>query len=218
MEKLFTAKINKLGAAFSIVLLTGGLYVVDKRFLGYEVSLLVSGLVGLYLTFGRQGLHDMFSRPQQDFGKTVMKSLFFALIVSFIMAFIWKMLTGQINANPISNNLEGWSGLWEIIKTAPMLAGEEMLTLLPLAIFINIFSDKHHVITIGVVLTSIIFAMLHYWTYQSLVQPLVLLTFSRLIFTRAALKTHTAWASMATHITFDWVTLFLVLFMKTFFK
>ncbi|MDT2837672.1 CPBP family intramembrane metalloprotease [Enterococcus durans] len=106
-----------------------------------------------------------------------------------------------------------------LIETLPMLLGEELLTIVILVIVANLLGGTRKAIVAGVLVSSVLFGLIHLPTYQwNLLQCLLIIGVGRIPFTVASLKSDSIWAGYFVHVAYDWTAFIVILLsMKGFF-
>lgn len=142
--------------------------------------------------------------------KGIFKAVLGTIIIygaSFILGVIYQFSTNfSARPNPITTSSIPWYG-W--IMNYFQLFGEEILTvafLLAIFALVSKFLGYRASIIIASILSALIFSAAHYWTYGSLIHPLLLLTIPRLGFTFIFLKAEkkpSIVSSWITHSLFD---------------
>lgn len=92
-----------------------------------------------------------------------------------------------------------------------MLFGEELLTILPFLIILKLGVQQFNLsrkssLLLAWLLTSLIFASLHFPTYNwNILQTVLTIGTARLILTFSYIKTKNIWVSFIVHLLNDWV-------------
>lgn len=142
----------------------------------------------------------------------VLGTLLVNIIVTFIMAQVVVNLFGG-QANPAAEGMAGASPLNTLLffaSTIPMLIGEELITIIPFLLIMQVLfkalklSRKTSVI-IAWVLVSLFFGALHLPTYGwNIGQALLGISVARIILLFPYIKTKNMWLTIAVHILNDW--------------
>ncbi|MGX7202785.1 hypothetical protein BCR22_09830 [Enterococcus plantarum] len=213
MQELFDRKVKLVPAIVSLLLLGCAFYsLLNTAFILNFCMILVAGLVGMYLMYGVEGIKQLYSPLKKGSVKIIM----IAYVLSWVTALLANVLAGAIGqptaANPIvyefSHGLV--PALTLLGKTLFMLAGEEIITTIPLILLVHIalqYKVERKTAIIGsVILTNLMFGSLHLSTYDwNWFQCLVVIGLTRIPFTWATLKTNSIWAGTIIHIAFDWL-------------
>ncbi len=213
MQELFDKKVKLVPAIVSLVLLGGAFYsLLHTTFILNFCIILVAGLIGMYLMYGVDGIKKLYSPLK----KGSVKIILIAYVLSWVTALLAKFLAGVIGQptadNPIVSQFSHGvvPALTLLGKTLFMLAGEEIITTIPLILLIHLalnYNVERKTAIIGsVILTSLMFGSLHLSTYDwNWFQCLVVIGLTRIPFTWATLKTNSIWAGTIIHIAFDWL-------------
>lgn len=203
MKTLFTTNINKTAIPVSLFLLFIGFLVLS---FGIPIiapfALAISGFVSLYILFGKKGITATFSKP-----KKVVSTYIIGLICSYIFAFIGVLITKTLlNSTPNSNPMTKRMDFVGLLKTIPMLLGEELITIVLLIIIVNLLGGTRKGLIVAVIASTLIFGFLHLPTYNwNFVQVLFIIAVARIPFTLASLRSDSLYTGLLIHITYDWI-------------
>lgn len=216
MIDLIYQKIKPTNVLFGIVLIGIGFlpFTPLATFVPYSyqlswVSIAAFGLLAFIVTFGKDSLAKLFSKPIKP-GKTIAIFLPLSVIVSIISALVLNNIEGQtLKANPIIANINIIDSLSLITK----LLGEELLGLFFLLAFASLLLPKigkRNALFIGQIISAVVFGLLHFWTYnngnviQTLIHILGLIGVSRIVFNAAAIRSNSIIISWIIHVLFDY--------------
>ncbi len=201
-KKAIIETILALGIGFWI--LSAGIPVIGA------VSLAIGGFIGLYQLFGMTGLREVFQKPNKlirNFLVAYLSAILLGLVMSLIVR---EILHAPTVANEVTKNL---STLF-LIQTLPMLLGEELLTMIILLLIANLLGGSKKGVAIGILVSTLVFALLHLPTYHwNLLQCLLIIGIARLPFTWASLSSDSLWTGYAVHVAYDWTAFILVMFL-----
>ncbi|OUB75930.1 CAAX protease family protein [Bacillus thuringiensis serovar zhaodongensis] len=182
--------------------------------------LTIAGLIGLYLTYGLDGIKLAFSPLQKGATKIILISYVWNILQSFAIALSLKYIFHyQFAANSASGIFEHNTPvqfLLNFIVIVFSLIGEECLVLVPSILGIYYLkrkgiNEKWAMILITLI-GAFIFGLAHYFTYQgNLIQIFAVIALARLPFNWAAFKANSIWAGAIAHILFDVSTFLLTL-------
>ncbi|MBE9886377.1 CPBP family intramembrane metalloprotease [Enterococcus durans] len=209
MKELMTKKMNKIGILIAILGLTIGYAILTIGVPIIEsVSLAAGGFIGLYSLFGMEGLKAGFKKPKKGI-VTFLVSYVCAVVLSLVMSSVVKnILHASTAANEVTDHLSATF----IIETLPMLLGEELLAIVILVIVANLLGGTRKAIVAGILVSSVIFGLLHLPTYQwNLLQCLLIIGVGRIPFTVATLKSDSIWAGYFVHVAYDWIAFIVIL-------
>lgn len=203
LKKLFTAPMSRSAIPVALILLTVGFMALI-----YEIpfiapfSLAITGFISLYLLFGNHGLTYTFSKPQKP-----VSTFFIGLIAAFIFGFTGLFIAKNVfHSITHDNPLAAKINLIEILKTIPMLLGEELITIVLLLIIINLLGGTRKSIFIAVTVSTIIFGLLHLSTYDwNFAQVLLVIALARIPFTLATLRSDSIYTGYFIHLAYDWI-------------
>ncbi|MDN5475015.1 MAG: CPBP family glutamic-type intramembrane protease [Lactococcus lactis] len=209
MKKLFTAPMSKSAVPLSLILLLAGFLALS---FGLPViapfSLAIAGFISLYILFGKKGISYTFSKPQK-----IVSTYFAGLIGAYIFAgvgiLITKILLGSSpNSNPVADGMT----IFGLLKTIPMLLGEELITIILLIIIANLLGGTRKALIVAVIISTLIFGFLHLPTYDwNFAQVIFIIAAARIPFTLASLKSDSLYTGLLIHITYDWIIFILVI-------
>lgn len=209
MKTLFTAKMSRNGIFIAITALAVGFAIITAGVPIIElVSIMIGGLIGLYSLFGSQGLKKTFTRPKKTISTFILGYLA-TIVLGFGMSVIVKLALHIPTAvNPATKHLS----IIFLVKSIPMLLGEELLTIVILLIIANLLGGTKKAVIAGVVVSTLVFALLHLPTYQwNLLQCILVIGVARIPFTLASLRSNSIWMGYAVHVAYDWTAFLLVL-------
>lgn len=221
LDTLYIKKINYWKSVSSTLLLFGiaYCYLIQGYWLS-EFSLPLAGVIVIYFSFGKEGFHLVFAPLKKQFTKTILYAWLSALVLSIITRQVGKFFDLATSGN-IVNDTFASVNLLEIVKeflfSGIQIIGEELITIVPMIIFINLCLHyrikKKTAIVAAVSITSLLFGALHLSTYNwNIYQSLIVIGLTRIPFTLATLKQNTIFAGILSHIMFDWfLFLFIVL-------
>ncbi|AUS68873.1 type II CAAX prenyl endopeptidase Rce1 family protein [Lactococcus lactis] len=203
LKQLFTARMSKSAVPFSLIILALGFsaLIYQVPFIA-PFSLAIAGFVSLYILFGIQGISYTFSKP-----KKLVSTFFIGLIAAFVFAFSGLIFaTKVLNSNTHDNPIAAKMNWIELLKTIPMLLGEELITIVLLLIIVNILGGTRKALVIGVTVSTIIFGLLHLSTYDwNFAQVLLVIAFARIPFTLATLRSDSIYSGYFIHLAYDWI-------------
>lgn len=221
MKTLFEQEIKLSRALISLAILAAGFFVVAKvhspiSFLG----LFLAGLIGAVITFGIDGLKNLFIKPGKGAGKIIFVNVIVCYALSIGLDIMAKKVLNQpTSANPIKNAFEGsiTDSLLVLFKTIFMLIGEELFVTVPLIIIVILLVKKVKIsqssaVIVATIITSLLFGAIHLPTYQwNLFQSFVIIGLTRIPFTIATLKTNSMLSGVIAHIAYDWSGFILII-------
>ncbi len=165
----------------------------------------------LFITFGKEGLSDIFSKPIKPFKNTFKWYLlsFVASITSGII--LTKVLKIYLKPNP------GTEHVMQMFISLPFtLLFEEIISFFVLLVIANLVFKKTKNLalsqTMGVIFSCIYFGLLHYSTYFSgnMIHTLLHILFVqgviRIFFNMAGLKSNSIIVPWIVHVLFDFTT------------
>lgn len=188
-----------------IVPVNTGIYVLKI------ISVPILSIVSLVVSFGMNGLSDIFSRPIKPFKN---------IALWYVLSFIASCISGSILKLVFKLPLKGNPGSEHLIQTLVslpfVLLFEEVISIFVLLIVSNlIFRKTKNLIlsqTIGVILSAIFFGLLHYSTYfngnaiHTLLHILFIQGLIRIFFNLSALKSDSIIVPWIVHVVFDFTT------------
>lgn len=135
------------------------------------------------------------------------------IAITFVIGLLVTTITGSSDANPASTQFDGnfSHAVPFFLKTIPMLFGEELLTILPFLIILKLGVQQFNLsrkssLLLAWLLTSLLFAALHFPTYNwNILQTVLTIGTARLILTFSYIKTKNIWVSFIVHLLNDWV-------------
>lgn len=171
-------------------------------------ALAMAGLLSLYILFGKQGITYTFSKPEKP-----ISTYFFGLISAYLFAGIGVFITRiLINATPNANPVAEKITLLGLLRTIPMLLGEELITIVLLLIIVNLLGGTRSALIIGITVSTLIFGFLHLPTYDwNFSQVIFIIAAARIPFTLASLRSDSLFSGLFIHITYDWIAFILVM-------
>ena len=110
-------------------------------------SLAIAGFISLYILFGKKGISYTFSKPQK-----IVSSYFAGLIGAYIFAGVGIIITKiLLGSSPNSNSVADGMTIFGLLKTIPMLLGEELITIILLIIIANLLGGTRKAIIVAVI-------------------------------------------------------------------
>ncbi|WP_195948048.1 type II CAAX prenyl endopeptidase Rce1 family protein [Paraclostridium bifermentans] len=175
------------------------------------ISVPMLSIISLFVTFGKQGILDIFSKPIKPF-KNISIWYIISLVSSLISASILKLVLNlQLHDNPGATHL-----VQTLISLPFVLLFEEIISIFILLVIANfIFKKSKNLLlsqTTGVIISSICFGLLHYSTYfngsvvNTLIHILLIQGIARIFFNLAALKSNSIVVPWIIHVIFDYTT------------
>lgn len=215
MKLLFKEEVegSRVLGAFLLLIVGFVILMMDNTPVSFFIVLL-SGLIGSWLVFSFDGLKKIFSRPKKGSVKFILLSIVTAYVMSISTGII---STHILHETPATNSIkEQFNGsildsFLMLFKTIFMIAGEEILVILPLIIFVSLLIHKTKIsqskaIIIATIITAIIFGAIHLPTYQwNIFQCFLVVALTRIPFTIVSLKSDSIIAGIIGHIAFDWI-------------
>lgn len=214
MKLLFKDEVKISRALVAILLLIIGFVILMSNTPVSFFIVLLSGLIGSWLVFGLDGVKKIFSRPKKGAVKYILLSILTAYIISITTGAISNFILHEAPAtNAIKEQFNGsiFDSFVMLFKTIFMLAGEEILVILPLIIFVSLLVHKTKIsqskaVVISTIITAIIFGAIHLPTYQwNMFQCFLVVALTRIPFTIVSLKSDSIVPGIIGHITFDWI-------------
>lgn len=203
MKQLFTAQMSKPAIPVSLVLLAIGFsaLIYQIPFIA-PFSLAITGFISLYILFGKKGISYTFSKPKKP-----VSTFFLGLIAAFVFAFSGLILATKVfHSNAHDNPLAAKMDWFELLKTIPMLLGEELITIVLLLIIVNLLGGSRKALIIAVTISTVVFGLLHLSTYGwNLAQVLLVIAVARIPFTIATLRSDSIYSGYFIHIAYDWI-------------
>lgn len=174
MKLLFKEKVKVSRAIVAFLLLIIGFAILMSNTPVSFFVVLLSGLIGSWLVFGLDGVKKIFSPPKNGAVKYILLSIVVAYAISISMRAISNFILHEALAtNAIKEQFNGsiLDSFVMLFKTIFMLAGEEILVILPLIIFVSLLVNKTKIsqskaVVISTIITAIIFGAIHLPTYQ----------------------------------------------------
>lgn len=169
------------------------------------------------------------SRWTKIFRKVHLKDLllvFIVVIVNQIITVIVALLLVKfvgVNPNPAGGIIQAnshYENILFFIKTIPMLLGEEMITIIPFLIILqlsynNLKLSRKKSIIIAWIISSLLFASIHLPTYNwNIIQSILGIGIVRMVLTYPYIKTKNIWISFFVHVLNDWVILLPIVLAK----
>ncbi len=215
MKLLFKEEVegSRVLGAFLLLIVGFVILMMDNTPVSFFIVLL-SGLIGSWLVFSFDGLKKIFSRPKKGSVKFILLSIVTAYVISISTGIISTYILHETPAtNSIKEQFNGsiLDSFLMLFKTIFMLAGEEILVILPLIIFVSLLIHKTKIsqskaIIIATIITAIIFGAIHLPTYQwNIFQCFLVVALTRIPFTIVSLKSDSIIAGVIGHIAFDWI-------------
>ncbi|OSB09195.1 hypothetical protein B2H97_12700 [Paraclostridium bifermentans] len=175
------------------------------------VSVPLLSIVSLVIAFGKSGLSDVFSKPIKPI-KNIVVWYVISLIVSFISGILLTVVFKlNLHSNPGSEHI-----VQTLISLPFVLLFEEVISIFVLLVVSNFTYKKTDKLklayTIGIILSSIFFGLLHYSTYfngnvmHTLIHILFVQGLARIFFNLAALKSNSIIVPWIVHVVFDFTT------------
>ncbi|MCC3868033.1 type II CAAX prenyl endopeptidase Rce1 family protein [Terrisporobacter mayombei] len=215
MKLLFQEEVKVSRALVAFLLLVIGFAILMTPNIPVSFFIvLLSGLIGSWLVFGLDGVKKIFSRPKKGAIKYILLSIVAAYAISISTGAISKFILHEAPAtNAIKEQFNGsiLDSFVMLFKTIFMIAGEEILVILPLIIFISLLVHKTKIsqskaVIISTIITAIIFGAIHLPTYQwNMFQCFLVVALTRIPFTIVSLKSDSIIPGMIGHIGFDWI-------------
>lgn len=208
--KLFPVIVSML-----LLLVTFKIDLIKSDTMGLYVFKIVSvpllSIVSLVIAFGKSGLSDVFSKPIKPFKNIAVwyvVSLIASLISGILLTVVFKL---NLHGNPGSEHIAQ-----TLISLPFVLLFEEVISIFVLLVVSNFTYKKANNLklanTIGIILSSIFFGLLHYSTYFSgnvmhtLIHILFVQGLARIFFNLAALKSNSIIVPWIVHVVFDFTT------------
>lgn len=208
--KLFPVIVSML-----LLLVTFKIDLIKSDTMGLYVFKIISvpllSIVSLVIAFGKSGLSDVFSKPIKPFKNIAVwyvVSLIASLISGILLTVVFKL---NLHGNPGSEHIAQ-----TLISLPFVLLFEEVISIFVLLVVSNFTYKKTDNLqlsnTIGIVLSSIFFGLLHYSTYFSgnvmhtLIHILFVQGLARIFFNLAALKSNSIIVPWIVHVVFDFTT------------
>lgn len=215
MKLLFKEEVegSRVLGAFLLLIVGFVILMMDNTPVSFFIVLL-SGLIGSWLVFSFDGLKKIFSRPKKGSVKFILLSIVTAYVISISTGIISTYILHETPAtNSIKEQFNGsiLDSFLMLFKTIFMIAGEEILVILPLIIFVSLLIHKTKIsqskaIIIATIITAIIFGAIHLPTYQwNIFQCFLVVALTRIPFTIVSLKSDSIIAGIIGHIAFDWI-------------
>lgn len=225
-RKISTAQWGIILAIFFIGFLLSSFWVpnINKN----NVLLVLALISSMKLIFGVGGLAIFAGKDTFTLFKKIRAKdyfyLFLLLIVDLIYAFASSGIVGLFTktaSNPAGvSHTEGSEALahflLNMISNIPNLLGEEFMALLPFLAILYFFYQRvgwsrNKSIAIALLLSSLIFGLLHLPTYQwNWAQVIFVVGLGRVMGTAAYIRTKSIWGSFLIHYLFDTLTFLLV--------
>ncbi|GAA0092654.1 CPBP family intramembrane metalloprotease [Paraclostridium bifermentans] len=208
--KLFPVIVSML-----LLLVTFKIDLIKSDTMGLYVFKIISvpllSIVSLVIAFGKSGLSDVFSKPIKPFKN---------IAVWYIVSLIASLISGVLLTTVFKLNLHSNPGSEHIVKTLIslpfVLLFEEVISIFVLLVVSNFTYKKTDNLklanTIGIILSSIFFGLLHYSTYFSgnvmhtLIHIIFVQGLARIFFNLAALKSNSIIVPWIVHVVFDFTT------------
>ncbi|WP_085283152.1 type II CAAX prenyl endopeptidase Rce1 family protein [Paraclostridium bifermentans] len=208
--KLFPVVVSML-----LLLVTFKIDLIKSDTMGLYIFKIVSvpllSIVSLVIAFGKSGLSDVFSKPIKPI-KNIVVWYVISLIVSFISGILLTVVFKlNLHSNPGSEHI-----VQTLISLPFVLLFEEVISIFVLLVVSNFTYKKTDKLklayTIGIILSSIFFGLLHYSTYfngnvmHTLIHILFVQGLARIFFNLAALKSNSIIVPWIVHVVFDFTT------------
>lgn len=178
-------------------------------------SLMITGLISFALVYGVTGIKELFSKPSDPKGniKNFIKYFILTILLGFTTAIILQyILNLKLSVNPESGNV-----LSIIFQIPFMLLGEELISFYFLLVTANLiynkFDNYKNAEIIGIIVSSILFGLLHYSTYYNgnplttIIHILLIQGSARIIFNISGLRSNSIVMPLLIHIIYDLVFL-----------
>ncbi|SDS52020.1 hypothetical protein SAMN05444162_1652 [Paenibacillaceae bacterium GAS479] len=207
MDQLLTRKMNHVGAVISIVLLVIAFWgLVSGWPLGYAY-LMIAGIVGTILTFGLEGLKELYAVPKNRPILTVILAFFATIVIGYTIAIIAAFVFGHsFTSNPGAQHISE-----TFLILVPSLIGEELMVMVPLLIGANWLGGSKKAVVIMIIITTVIFGAAHLQTYNFDYLQVAIIGLIRVPFTIASLRNKSIITGTATHIIYDFMSFSLIL-------
>lgn len=171
---------------------------ISIPYIGY-FSLLIFGTIAYCLVFGFKAYEKLYQKPVQ-FWKNFIKYFLIAQLFSFVLGILIVAITHTHKGNPAADN-----PIWFFFLIMPFaLIGEELFSIY----FYDLFKLKASPLVANI-LVSIIFGLIHYWTYfngailLTILQVIALQGSARFWFNRSYEQSNSILTSFAVHYLFD---------------
>ncbi|MGM0316026.1 MULTISPECIES: CPBP family glutamic-type intramembrane protease [unclassified Enterococcus] len=173
------------------------------------LALTVTGFIAFRYVYGPGSIKSLFSKPTAPI-KNFLLYFFLNIVLSFVISFILqKVLQWNLEGNSAT---EAFQPLLFIVLPI-MIMGEELFSIF----FLSIFSNKFR-LPLASLLSAILFALIHYSTYDNgniihtLGHILLLQGTARILFNQAAIKSNSLITSYAVHLIFDFTAIIVAFF------
>lgn len=168
-------------------------------------------VISLFITFGKEGVADIFSKPKKPFKNT---------IIWYLISLIASMVSGTLLTQVFKIVLKGNPGHEHLIQTLIslpfVLLFEEIISFFVLLVIANLIFKKTNKLflaqTIGTILSCIYFGLLHYSTYfngdilHTLLHIILIQGVVRIFFNIAGLKSNSIITPWIIHVLFDFTS------------
>lgn len=178
-------------------------------------SLMIMSAIAFVVVYGPKHFLDLFSKPKDPKGniKNFIKYFILTAVLGMSMGILLNLLFhNSLAANPESGNLGAI-----ILKLPFMLLGEELLSFFFLLVIANLVYKKTgnqpKAELVGIILSSIIFGLMHYTTYYNgnifvtLLHVLLIQGSARIAFNLSGLRANSIWLPLLIHIVYDLIFL-----------
>ncbi|RXK17180.1 CPBP family intramembrane glutamic endopeptidase [Macrococcus sp. DPC7161] len=189
---------------------------LNKLTLPKEIGILMytlGGIVVLLCEFGWNNVKKMFKAPAWNIVYKVPLAIISCLIISSLTMLLGKLFQVQdYKSNLGLSNLDDQNStnIIKIFLTSWIqLIGEELITAiicLPILIILKRFLPWKLSLCLAILISSLIFGLLHIETYQyHFYQALIVIGMIRIPFTYLWFNTNTLWGGIIAHICFDYL-------------
>lgn len=168
-------------------------------------------VISLFITFGKDGVADIFSKPKKPFKNT---------IIWYLISFTVSIVSGTLLTQVLKIVLKGNPGQEHLIQTfisLPfVLLFEEIISFFVLLVIANLVFKRTNKLflsqTIGTIISCIYFGLLHYSTYfngdmlHTLLHIIFIQGVVRIFFNIAGLKSNSIIVPWIIHVLFDFTS------------
>lgn len=178
--------------------------------------------LGIFIILTKSSWTKLFRKIKLKDIKLIVIVLIVNYLITIIVGLSMKEIT-TLSVNPAADIIKGntqFENIIFFIKTIPMLFGEELITIIPFLVILQLanktlkFSRKKAII-VAWVISALIFGAIHLPTYNwNIVQAILGISIVRLVLTYPYIKTKNLWISFFVHLLNDWILLLPLLLIK----
>ncbi|WP_314067924.1 type II CAAX prenyl endopeptidase Rce1 family protein [uncultured Vagococcus sp.] len=178
-------------------------------------SMMIMSAIAFVVVYGPKHFLDLFSKPNDPKGN--IKNFFKYFILTAVLGMSLGILLNLLFHNSLAANPEAGNLGVIILKLPFMLLGEELLSFFFLLVIANLVykktGNRPKAELVGIILSSIIFGLMHYTTYYNgnimvtLLHVILVQGSARVAFNISGLRANSIWLPLLIHIVYDLIFL-----------